>query len=129
MAQVDVCAITTFAELVAGQRQFKSGVVACTDRAPVDDGTEKAGGSIGPHALYNIGNHRSEELLRVVELLERETGRTAVIELAPMQPGDVPDTFADISAIERDHGFAPTTSIDEGIPRFVAWFRDYHGIE
>ena len=105
------------------------GVVACIDRAPVDDGTEKAGGSIGPHALYNIGNHRSEELVRVVELLERETGRTAVIELAPMQPGDVPDTFADISAIERDHGFAPTTSIDEGIPRFVAWFRDYHGIE
>ena len=105
------------------------GVIACIDRAPVDDGTEKAGGSISPHALYNIGNHRSEELLRVVELLERETGRSAVIELAPMQPGDVPDTFADISAIQRDHGFEPTTSIDEGIPRFVAWFRDYHGID
>ena len=105
------------------------GVIACLDRAPVDDGTEKAGGSVGPHALYNIGNHSSEELIRVVELLERETGRTAVIEMAPMQPGDVPDTFADISAIERDHGFHPTTSIDEGIPRFVAWFRDYHGIE
>ena len=106
-----------------------NGVVACGDRAPVDDGSAKAGGSIGPHALYNIGNHRSEKLLRVVELLERETGRTAVIEMAPMQPGDVPDTFADISAIERDHGFEPTISIDEGIPRFVAWFRDYHGID
>ena len=105
------------------------GVIACLDRAPVDDGTEKAGGSVSPHALYNIGNHRSEELMRVVELLERETGRNAVIELAPMQPGDVPDTFADISAIERDHGFHPTTSIDDGIPRFVAWFRNYHGIE
>ena len=105
-----------------------SGVVACLDRGPVDDGTAKAGGSTSPHALYNIGNHRSEELLRVVELLERETGRTAVIELAPMQPGDVPDTFADISAIQRDHGFEPTISIDEGIPRFVAWFRDHHGI-
>ena len=105
------------------------GVIACLDRAPVDDGTAKAGGSVGPHALYNIGNHRSEELMRVVELLERETGRTAIIEMAPMQPGDVPDTFADIGAIERDHGFHPTTSIDEGIPRFVAWFRDYHGIE
>ena len=104
------------------------GVVACIDRAPVDDGTEKAGGSIGPHALYNIGNHRSEELVRVVELLERETGRTAVIDLAPMQPGDVPDTFADISAIERDHGFVPTTSIDEGIPRFIDWYKQYHGI-
>lgn len=105
------------------------GLVSCLDRSPVDDGQEKAGGSIGPHAVYNIGNHRSEELLRVVELLERETGRTAVIELAPIQPGDVPDTFADISAIQRDHGFEPSTSIDDGIPRFVAWFRDYHGID
>ncbi len=104
------------------------GVIACIDRAPVDDGVEKAGGSIGPHALYNIGNSRSEELIRVVELLERETGRRAVVELVPMQPGDVPDTFADISAIKRDHGFEPTTSIDEGIPCFVAWYRDYHGI-
>ena len=105
------------------------GVVACLDRPPVDDGTEKAGGSIGPHALYNIGNHRSEELMRVVELLERETGRTAVIRMEPMQAGDVPDTFADIGAIQRDHGYEPTTSIDEGVPRFVAWFRDYHGID
>ena len=106
-----------------------SGVIACLDRAPRDDGSEKAGGSIGPHALYNIGNHRSEEVLRVVELLERATGRKAVVEMAPMQPGDVPDTFADISAIQRDHGFQPATSIDEGIPLFIDWFRDYHGID
>ena len=104
------------------------GVIACLDRPPDDDGQEKAGGSVGPHALYNIGNHRSEELMRIVELLEQETGRTAVISMEPMQPGDVPDTFADISAIQRDHGFEPSTSIDEGIPRFVAWYRDYHGI-
>lgn len=104
------------------------GVVACLDSPPVDDGEVKAGGSTSPHALYNIGNHRSEDLMRVVELLERETGRKALLDPKPMQIGDVKETFADISAIERDHGFEPSTSIDEGIPRFVAWYRDYHGL-
>ena len=102
------------------------GVVACLDGPPADDGAQKAGGSTAPHAIYNIGNHRSEDLMRVVELLEQATGRTAVADPQPMQPGDVKETFADISAIERDHGFAPTTAIDEGVPRFVEWYRDYH---
>jgi len=105
------------------------GVLACVDAPPADDGEEKAGGSKGPHALYNIGNHRSEELVRMVELLEEATGRKAVLDFKPMQPGDVKDTFADISAIQRDLGFRPTTSIDEGIPRFVQWFKDYHRID
>jgi UDP-glucuronate 4-epimerase len=61
-----------------------------------------------------------------VELLERATGRKALLEPKPMQAGDVKDTFADISAIERDHGFRPATSIDEGVPRFVDWYREYH---
>jgi UDP-glucuronate 4-epimerase len=104
------------------------GVVACLDSPPVDDGATKAGGSSAPHALYNIGNSRSEDLMRVVQLLEQETGRKALLSPEPMQPGDVKDTFADISAIERDLGFAPHTPIDEGIPRFVAWYRDYHGV-
>jgi len=104
------------------------GVVACLDGAPADDGATKAGGSRSPHAIYNIGNHRSEELMTMVRLLEQATGREAVIEYRPMQPGDVKDTYADISAIERDHGYAPTTSIDQGIPRFVEWYRDYHKI-
>ena len=104
------------------------GVVACLDSPPADNGEVKAGGSANPHALYNIGNHRSEDLMRVVELLERETGRKALLDPKPMQIGDVKETFADISAIERDHGFEPSTSIDEGIPRFVAWYRDYHGL-
>ena len=102
------------------------GVIACLDKPPIDDGSTKAGGSNAPHALYNIGNSRSEDLMRVVELLERATGRKALLDPQPMQPGDVKDTFADISAIERDHGFAPTTSIEEGIPRFVEWYRGYH---
>ena len=102
------------------------GVVACLDGPPVDDGQAKAGGSHCPHALYNIGNSHSEDLMRVIELLEQETGRKALLDPKPMQIGDVRETFADISAIERDHGFVPRTSIDEGIPRFVKWYREYH---
>ena len=102
------------------------GVVACLDGPPADDGQAKAGGSHCPHALYNIGNSHSEDLMRVVELLEQETGRKALLDPKPMQIGDVRETFADISAIERDHGFVPRTGIDEGIPRFVKWYREYH---
>ncbi len=105
-----------------------AGIVACLDRPPADDGAAKAGGSISPHAIYNIGNHRSEDLMRMVNLLEQATGREAKLDFQPMQPGDVKDTYADISAIERDHGFAPVTSIDEGIPRFVDWYKEYHRI-
>lgn len=104
------------------------GVVLCLDSPPVDDGSKKAGGSTAPHAIYNIGNSRSEEIVRVVELLERETGRKAVLDPQPMQPGDIPETFADISAIESDHGFRASTPIDEGVPRFVDWYREYHGL-
>lgn len=66
--------------------------------------------------------------MRVVELLEKETGKKALLDPKPMQIGDVKETFADISAIERDCGFRPTTTIDEGVPRFVAWYREYHGL-
>ena len=104
------------------------GVIACLDGPPADDGAAKAGGSVAPHALYNIGNHRSEDLMRVVELLEEATGKKALIDPQPMQPGDVRETFADISAIERDHGFHPGTTIDEGVPRFVDWYREYHKV-
>ena len=105
------------------------GVVACLDSPPADNGETKAGGSISPHAIYNIGNHRSEDLMRVVELLEQATDRKALADPMPMQIGDVRETFADLSAIERDHGFKPATSIDEGVPRFVAWYKEYHGIK
>jgi UDP-glucuronate 4-epimerase len=104
------------------------GVVACLDGPPADNGEVKAGGSTSPHALYNIGNSCSEDLMRVVELLEQETGRKAIPDPQPMQIGDVKETFADISAIQGDHGFEPSTSIDEGVPRFVAWYKDYHGL-
>ena len=105
-----------------------SGVVACLDNPPADDGAPKAGGSPSPHAVYNIGNSRSEELLHMIEFLEQACGRRAERQLMPMQAGDVPDTFADISAIERDLGYRPTTTIADGVPRFVDWYRGYHGI-
>jgi UDP-glucuronate 4-epimerase len=105
-----------------------TGVVACLDNPPPDDGEEKAGGSRGPHRLYNIGNHRSEELTRMIDLIEAACGRRAERRLLEMQPGDVRDTYADISAIQRDLGFEPKTTIDEGIPRFVEWYRGYHGV-
>jgi len=104
------------------------GIVSCLDSPPVDDGVVKAGGSTSSHAIYNIGNSKSEDLMRVVELLEQATGKKALLSPEPMQPGDVKETFADISAIERDHGFQPTTSIDQGVPRFVGWYRDYHKV-
>ncbi|MGQ5702591.1 NAD-dependent epimerase/dehydratase family protein [Sandaracinobacteroides sp. A072] len=105
-----------------------AGVLACLYRPPADDGQEKPGGSHAPHALYNIGNSRSEELMRLVDLIEQACGRRLEREFHPMQPGDVPDTYADVSAIARDHGFAPSTPIEAGIPRFVQWFRGWSGL-
>jgi UDP-glucuronate 4-epimerase len=105
-----------------------TGVVAALDNPPPDDGKEKAGGSKAPHRLYNIGNNNSEELTRMIEIIEEACGRKAEKQLMPMQPGDVRDTYADISAIQRDLGFQPSTKIDAGIPRFVQWYRDYHGV-
>lgn len=105
-----------------------AGIVACVDNPPADDGALKAGGSVSPHRIYNIGNSRSEDLGEMISLIEQACGRPAERRLLPMQPGDVRDTFADISAIERDLGFAPTTTIAEGVPRFVDWYRGYHGL-
>ncbi|KTE01980.1 protein CapI [Sphingopyxis sp. H038] len=105
-----------------------TGVVACLDNPPVDDGLEKAGGSISPHHIYNIGNHKAEPLMRLVELLEDACGRKAERRFLPMQAGDVKETYADIAAIQKDLGYQPSTSIDVGIPRFVSWYKAYHGI-
>jgi UDP-glucuronate 4-epimerase len=99
-----------------------AGVLAALDRPPA------AGGGEPPHRLYNLGNHRSEPLMRFIEVIERACGRKAAIEFKPMQPGDVPETYADIEDSRRDLGFLPRTTIDEGVLRFVSWFRDYHGV-
>jgi UDP-glucuronate 4-epimerase len=102
-----------------------AGVLAVLDHPPADDGAPKAGGSTQPHAIYNIGAGRPERLTRMVELVEQALGRSARRELLPMQPGDVPATFADIGAIRRDLGFAPSTPIEVGIPAFVRWYVDH----
>ncbi|PYF01562.1 UDP-glucuronate 4-epimerase [Rhodopseudomonas faecalis] len=78
-----------------------------------------------PARIYNVGNHHPEELMDVVTLLERELQRTAVKEMLPMQPGDVPETFADVDDLIRDVGFSPSTPIADGLREFVAWYR-YH---
>jgi len=105
-----------------------SGVVACLDNPPADDGSEKAGGSVKPHALYNIGNHRSEHLMKVIGLIEDACGRKAEMDLLPMQDGDVLQTYADIDAIQHDLGYQPSTPVEVGVPGFVQWYREYHGI-
>jgi UDP-glucuronate 4-epimerase len=105
-----------------------AGVLSALDKPPVDDGSEKPGGSRAPHAIYNIGNSRSEELMRLIRVLEAACGRSAQLQLEPMQPGDVLETYADLAATERDLGFRPTTSIEEGVPHFVNWYKDYHRI-
>jgi len=105
-----------------------SGVVACLDAPAHDDGGVKAGGSKTPHRLYNIGNHRSEKLTDMIALIEAACGKKAIIDYHPMQPGDVRETYADISAISTDLGFAPTTCISTGVPKFVDWYKAYHAI-
>jgi UDP-glucuronate 4-epimerase len=99
-----------------------AGVVNCLDRPPVADR------AAGTHRLYNLGNHRPERLLDFISTLESALGRKAVIELLPMQSGDVKETYADTEASRRDLDFEPKTSIAEGIPRFVAWFRDRYSV-
>jgi UDP-glucuronate 4-epimerase len=84
--------------------------------------------SSAPYRLYNIGNNNPVELLHLIGTLERALGRTAEKRLLPMQPGDVPATYADVDALMQDVGFAPTTSLETGIAHFVAWYRDYYHI-
>ena len=97
-------------------------VLRLVDQPPRDDG---AG---APAKVYNVGNNHPEELTHVVTVLERELGRTAVKEMLPMQPGDVTETFADVTDLMRDTGFRPQTSIEDGLRDFVAWYRNYYRI-
>jgi len=84
------------------------------------------GSSSAPWRVYNIGNNSPVELLEVVRLLEEAIGKKAKRELLPMQPGDVPATYADVDDLMRDAGFRPSTPVAEGISRFVDWYRSYH---
>jgi UDP-glucuronate 4-epimerase len=89
---------------------------------------ETAPAAPGEHRLYNLGNNRPEALLDFIAVLEQALGRKTTKQMRPMQPGDVPSTYADIGPARRDLGFAPKIPITVGVPRFVAWYRDYHGL-
>ena len=80
-----------------------------------------------PYALYNLGNSRAVDLLYFIECIEKELGKKAEKKMLPMQPGDVVETYADISESERDLGFQPTTRIEEGIASFISWYRSFYG--
>ncbi|QDU63630.1 dTDP-glucose 4,6-dehydratase 2 [Planctomycetes bacterium Pan216] len=109
------------------------GIVRVAERVPTpneawtgadpDPGTSNA-----PYRIYNIGNHQPVELLTFIEAIEKAVGRDAIKRMMPMQPGDVPRTFADVSDLERDVGFRPVTPIEEGVARFVEWYRAYYKV-
>ncbi len=100
-----------------------SGVLGVLDHIPEDKGIEQP-----PAKVYNLGNSHGEELMDYIGLIESSLGKKAIYDFQPMQLGDVPETFADIADSVRDFGYKPLTTIREGIPRFVAWYREYHKV-
>ncbi len=108
------------------------GMVRLVDKIPQPDPkwdgkSPDPGRSYAPYRIYNIGNNKPVELLYFIEVLEKALGKEAQKELLPMQPGDVVETYADIDDLAREVDFRPATSIEEGIGRFVQWYRDYYG--
>ena len=109
------------------------GVMRTLDRIPAGDALfdpmqPSPASSAAPYRVYNIGNHQPVELARYIEVIEECLGRKATRNLLPLQPGDVPDTFADIEELTRDTGYAPRTTVEEGVARFIAWYRDYYRV-
>ncbi|MDR0182538.1 NAD-dependent epimerase [Lysobacter arvi] len=110
-----------------------AGVVRALDRPPVAndawDGArpDPSSSGVAPYRLYNIGSAQSVELLRYIEVLEQCLGRKATLRMLPLQAGDVPATEADCTDLARDMGYAPGVTIEDGIARFVAWYREYYG--
>jgi UDP-glucuronate 4-epimerase len=109
------------------------GVIHTLDRVPGPDPghdplAPTPATSSAPYRVYNIGNHQPVELLRYIEVLEKCLGRKAEKRLLPLQPGDVPDTEADVAALQRDTGYSPSTPIEVGIANFVEWYRGFHGV-
>jgi UDP-glucuronate 4-epimerase len=100
------------------------GIVRLIPRPPQSSTGES--GSTAPHKVYNIGNNQPVSLLRFIEVIEEALGKTAQKQFLPMQPGDVPITYADVDDLIRDVGFQPSTSIGEGIGRFVNWYQSYY---
>ena len=109
------------------------GVIRTLDRVPGPDPLfdplqPSAASSLAPYRVYNIGNHQPVQLARYIEVIEDCLGRKAEKRLLPLQPGDVPDTCADVTELARDTGYAPATSVEQGVARFIAWYRDYYKV-
>jgi UDP-glucuronate 4-epimerase len=110
------------------------GVLRTLDKVPGKDpgwsglAPDPGTSGVAPYRIYNIGNERPVELLRYIEVLEQCLGRMAEMQMLPLQAGDVPDTEADVSALIEAVGYRPVVSVEEGVARFVDWYRDYHGI-
>ncbi|SEV87086.1 NAD-dependent epimerase [Luteibacter sp. 329MFSha] len=108
------------------------GVIRCLDRPPTVDtdwngaSPDPSSSGVAPFRLYNIGNEQPVELLDYIRRLEQCLGREAILEMLPLQPGDVPDTAADVSELQRAIDYAPQVSVEEGVDRFVRWYRDYY---
>lgn len=100
------------------------GVLGCMENPPFVD----TNSSQPPTRIYNIGNSRSENLMDFIQLLEKHTGKKARIRFEPIQPGDVKETIADISDTTQDFGFVPKTNIEEGLKRFVEWYKEFYGV-
>ena len=89
---------------------------------------DPASSGVAPYRIYNIGNEQPVELLRYIEILENCLGKKAIKNLLPLQPGDVPDTYADVDALIEDVDYKPSTPVEVGIETFVKWYRDYYKI-
>lgn len=108
------------------------GVIRSLDRIPGPDPdfdplAPNPASSAAPYRVYNIGSHRPIQLLRYIEVLEECLGRKAELRMLPLQPGDVPDTYADVQALQRDTGYTPSTPVEVGVRRFVEWYRGFYG--
>ena len=109
------------------------GVVRVLDRVPQPDSNWSGAApdpasSRAPYRVYNIGSDRRTELMRYIELIEQNLGKKAILNMLPLQPGDVPDTCADIEDLARDVGYSPTTPVEEGIREFIVWYRQYYNV-
>jgi UDP-glucuronate 4-epimerase len=108
------------------------GVVAVIERIPTPGANQEAAlspdRSLAPYRVYNIGNHCPVDLPYFIQLIERYTEKKAICIPMPMQPGDVPSTYADITELAKATGFSPHTSIEDGLREFVTWYRGYYGV-
>ena len=108
-----------------------AGILLAAEKPPVRQTTPSAPGpaaAAAPYRVFNLAGRGSVELTHLIDVLEKALGKTAERDLQPMQPGDVPETSADLTLAERELGYDPKTNVDQGVPQFVAWYRSYHNV-